>query len=101
MTYAQIDSTINAWVEKHKFVLFTKYEGRQEPEFRAVYLSSNLGECCQIWIEKPESGQVAVHIRDIETRMDEEVSKDWVVPMSELEGTLEEAVSFVQAWFKR
>lgn len=101
MTYEQIDSTINTWVAKHKFVLFTKIEGMHEPEFRAVYISSPLGECCQISIEKPESGQVAIHIAGIETRQDEEISKNWIVPMSELEGTLENAVSFVQNWFRR
>ena len=101
MTYAQIDPTIDAWVAKHKFSLFTHTEGMAGSDFRSVYLSSKHGECCQIWIDKPESGRVSLHAADVETRQDEEMRKDWCVPISELEATLDSAIAFVQKWFER
>lgn len=101
MTYAQIDPTIVTWVEKHKFSLFTHLSGTEGPECRAVYISSKDGECCQIWIDKPESGRVSLHAADIETRQDEEMRQDWRVPISDLEAALEDAITFVQKWFER
>lgn len=101
MGYEQIDSTINEWVKQHSFTLFTAYEGFPDIEFRAIYLSSPQGECCQISIEKPNIGKVAINARDIETKMDEELNKNWLVEISDLEAGLENAVSFVQSWFSR
>ena len=101
MTYAQIDPIIDAWVEKHKFSLFTHTEGMAGSDFRAIYLSSKHGECCQIWIDKPESGRVSLHAADIETRQDEEMRQDWCVPISELSVALDGAVTSVKKWFDR
>jgi hypothetical protein len=101
MTYAQIEPIIDAWVAKHKFSLFTRLEGVAGSDFRAVYLSSKHGECCQIWIDKPESGTVSVHAADIETRQDKEMRQDWCVPISELDVALDGAVTYVEKWFDR
>ncbi|AZP11084.1 hypothetical protein [Undibacterium parvum] len=101
MTYAQIDPIIDAWVAKHNFSLFTHTEGVVDSDFRAVYLSSKHGECCQIWIDKPESGMLSLHAVDIETRQNEEMRRDWSVPISELGGALDEAVTYVRKWFDR
>ncbi len=104
MSYAEIDSTIAAWAEKHKLTLYTHYqgyEGKSDYDFRNVYLSSKHGECCQIWIDKPESGWVSLHAAGVETREDEEMRQDWRVPTSELEDALEVAITFVQSWFER
>jgi hypothetical protein len=101
MSYDQIDPVIDAWVLRHKFTLFNKYENHTESVFRAVYLSSLVGECCQIWIDQPTSGLVALHVRDIDTRQDEEIRKDWRVSISDLDAALEDAVFFIQEWFKR
>jgi len=101
MTYAQIEPIIDAWVAKHKFSLFTRIDGVTGSDFRAVYLSSKLGECCQIWIDKPESGKVSLHAADIETRQDEEMRQDWCVSISELEVALDSAVIYVRKWFER
>ena len=96
--YSSIDPVINAWVERHGFSLYTLYAGG--PESRNVYVSGN-GECCQIWIDPPESGRVALHAADVETRSDEEMRQDWHVPVQDLEQTLEEALAFVQQWMRR
>jgi hypothetical protein len=101
MTYAQIDPIIDAWVAKHQLSLFTHTEGMVGFDFRAVYLSSKHGECCQIWIDQPESGRVSLHAADDETRQDEEMRQDWCVPISELEAALDSAIAFVQKWFER
>lgn len=101
MTYAQIDPTIDAWVAKHKFSLFTHADGIAGSDFRAVYLSSKHGECCQIWIDKPKSGRVFLHAADVETRQDEEMRQDWCVPISDLEAALDSAIAFVQKWLER
>ena len=101
MNYAQIDQVILDWVEKHSFSLFTKYENDSDSDFRAVYLSSEQGECCQIWIDKPKSGKVCIHAGDIETHQDEELKKEWCVPIEGLAEALENAVNFVKTWFGR
>lgn len=44
---------------------------------------------------------MAIIARDIETKMDEELNKNWFVEITDLEGALENAVSFVQSWFLR
>lgn len=96
--YSSIDQVINAWVERHGFDLYTRYAGG--PECRNVYVSGN-GECCQIWIDPPESGEVALHAADVETHNDEEMRQDWRVPVNGLEGALEEALVYVRQWMRR
>jgi len=51
MNYSQIDQVISEWVDKHCFSLFTGYDNYPDKEIRAVYLSSEQGECCQISIK--------------------------------------------------
>ena len=101
MNYSQNDSIISEWVNRHKFTLFTSIEGIENSDYRAVYLSSEQGECCQIWIDKPDSGIVCVHAADVETHQDEELSKEWCVSEEKLCETLDNAVSFVNQWFAR
>lgn len=96
--YSSIDSVINAWVERHGFSLYTRYAGG--PECRNVNVSHN-DECCQIWIDPPESGRVELHAADVETRNDEEMRKDWHVPVHNVEQALEDALVFVLQWMKR
>ena len=99
--YAAIESTILAWVGKHNFTLFDSVEGMPEQDLRGVYLSSERGECFQIWIDPPKSGQVAVHARDIETALDEEFRHDWNTPIAQLGVVLEDAVAQVNRWMER
>lgn len=101
MNYSQIDPVISKWVDVHGFTLFTGYENHPGIEFRSVYISSRLGECCQIWVDAPASGKVCVHAGDVETFQDEELKMEWSVPVEELEGALENAVNFIKSWFER
>lgn len=96
--YSSIDPVINAWVKRHGFSLYKRYA--DGPECRNVYVSGN-DECCQIWIEPPESGKVALHAADVESRNDAEMLQDWRVPVHDLEHALEEALAFVRQWMKR
>ena len=101
MNYSEIDQVISEWADKHGFSLFTKHENDSDSDFRAVYLSSEQGECCQIWIDEPKEGMVHIHAGDVETRQDEELKKEWCVPVKELAEALENAVNFVNTWFSR
>ena len=100
MSYSEIDSTISNWVDRYGFTLFNSYEDMTSDEFRAVYISSD-SECCQISIDKPNSGKVCIHAADIETIGDRELDKTWCVSISELQETLENAVTFVRNWFEQ
>jgi hypothetical protein len=97
--YGPIDGAIDEWAARHKFKLFTAFGGT--PEARAVYLSSTRGECFQIWIDPPESGHVAVHAADVETRGDEAFREDWRVSVQSLPAALDRAVEHVHGWMGR
>ena len=101
MNYSDIDSTITKWVEKHNLSLFTSMDGVENSECRNVYISSEQGECCQIWVDKPNSGKVCIHAAEVESHHDEELSKEWCATLEELNKALDNAVSFVQQWFER
>ena len=101
MSYDLIDSDILAWVNRNSLKLFTHYEGNAISEFRAVYVSSEDGECCQIWIDPPTIDTISVHARSVETRRNEEMQNDWHVQKKDLGSTLEDALKFVRAWFGR
>lgn len=100
MSYAQIDSIILTWVQKHELSLFTSQEGHPELEYRNVYVSSNL-ECCQIWIDKPADGNIELHAAGVETEDDEEMRSDWNVPLVGLDSALENALVYVKNWLDR
>jgi hypothetical protein len=72
MSYTQIDPVISAWVQKNALTLFTGVAGQPDLEFRSVYISRG-AECCQIWIDQPQDGNVKVHVADVETESDEEL----------------------------
>ena len=101
MSYEQVDSVIAAWGERNGLTLFTGVEGDAHSDVRAVYLSSAVGECCQIWIDAPEAGMVSIHAADVESRFDEEMHQDWCVPVAELGSALDLAIAHVHKWFQR
>lgn len=43
---------------------------------RCVWLSSEAGECLQIWTERPVGGTVSVHAAGVESRRDDEAPCD-------------------------
>jgi hypothetical protein len=93
--YAEIDSVIKRWTERHSLALFTELAGR---ESRFVYLSSIAGECFQIWIENPTEGRVALHAVCVEGRMDSEPKTSWLVAATELDEVLENVLQTVLKW---
>jgi hypothetical protein len=98
--YSTLDPIILSWVEKHGFTLFDRMEGGAS-SLRCVYLSSQKGECFQIWIDEPASGRVSLHAADVETLNDEELRQDWSVPVQELPSALDAAVAHVRHWMDR
>jgi hypothetical protein len=99
MSYASIDSTIRVWARSHELRLFESMAGLGE--VRCAYLSSARGECFQIWIDPPASGEVIVHAGDVETVQDEHLRSDWRVPVADLDSALEDALVNVQRWMVR
>lgn len=98
--YAQIDSIISDWVEKHGLTLFTHTSGSDDC-FRCVYVSSQHGECCQIWIDPPDESSVFLHAAEIESFDDEKMRKDWVTSIPELGLALDNTLIYVHQWFNR
>lgn len=94
MSYESVDLIIDGWVKKHAFTPFN------EPG-RSVYLSSDKGECFQIWIDPPVSNEITLHAGGIETQNEEEVQMDWKVPVNEFANALDHAVACVRLWFAR
>ena len=101
MDYELLDPVITAWTEKYSFHLFTTQAGIPDLKFRTVYVSSERGECFQIWIDSPVNDRVTVHAGSIETFADEEFLHDWTVPVSALGQTLEDALQLVRDWMVR
>lgn len=100
MSYTQIDPVISAWMQKNGLTLFTSIEGQPDVEFRSIYVSRG-GECYQVWSDQPQDGNVKVHVADVETESNDEVRRGWQVPLAELDGALEGALSFVLDWFRK
>lgn len=98
MSYLGIDPVIASWAKKNSFTLFTS---QGEREIRAIYTSSQRGECFQIWIDAPDDGQVSIHAAEVETIEDKEFKKDWKVEVSEIGSALEEAFHTVKLWMSR
>ena len=101
MGYSEVDPIIKAWTERNGFALYDRYEGFPDVPLRLVYLWSPEGECFRIGIEEPKSGQVSLGAADVETRNDEQLRKDWSVPVKNLEAALEHAVEHVRKWMDR
>jgi len=99
--YEPLDATIREWAERHHFTLFDSIENMPDQVFRTVYLSSESGECFQIWVDPPQSDHVALHAADVETRDDEEFRQDWRVPVQALAAALDRAVEHVHGWMSR
>ena len=101
VSYSSIDPIVDSWAGRHGLKLPTHDKRGAELTFRNVYTSSNEAECCQIWIDPPIDGMVGVHAASVESRDDEEMRQDWVVPVGELESALEIALAFARTWMAR
>jgi hypothetical protein len=101
MSYTAVDPVIRGWAHRHGFTLFDGLDGYPERSIRCVYVSSQRGECFQIWIDPPDSNWVGIHAADVETRCDEEMRHDLHVPLDELNNGLEAALIQVRRWMDR
>lgn len=97
-SYAEIDPEIERWAKKHSLILNSSpWSGR---ESRCVWLSSNAGECFQIWIEPPADGVVRLHAAGVEGRRDDDPPHDWMVPIEQTAAALESAYTLVLEWMR-
>ena len=99
MSYDAIDPVIASWCKRYGFTLFTHTEG-MSGQYRCIYTSSE-SECFQISVDEPDAGEVAIHAADVETHLDEELRKDWTVPVGALASALDAAVAHVRGWMER
>ena len=90
MSYALIDTVIDAWSVKDVFTVHTQY---QDTEVRSVDVVSPKGRKFQIWIDKPTGSTVAVHAWDYKNNR-----RDWSGPIGQLAEYLEEATRTVRNW---
>lgn len=99
MSYEKVDPVIREWSARHGFTLFESMQGFPERTLRCVYVSSQAGECFQIWVGEPTLGTVAVHAADVEGH--ESFQQEWSVPLQGLDAVLEEALVRVHHWMNR
>jgi hypothetical protein len=101
LSYSSIDPIIGAWAERNGLKLPTHDERGAELPFRNFYTSNNEAECCQVWIDPPQSGVAGLHAASVESRDDKEMRQDWVVPVADLEQGLDTVLVFARAWMTR
>jgi hypothetical protein len=95
MGYSEIDPHITRWADRHALVLSN---GQRDNECRSVWVSSEAGECFQIWVELPCDGHVTIWAGGVESRRDDEPADDWRVSIDRFDEALEEAFQAVMAW---
>ncbi|QND57738.1 MULTISPECIES: hypothetical protein [Mesorhizobium] len=100
-TYADVDVVIDAWVRATDSTLFTEWAGKPARFFHIG--GSRQFECFQISIGLPDSNEIAVSARAIDTYDDSEMEMDrtWQGPVSELNEMLATAVATVKQWKAR
>jgi hypothetical protein len=92
--YSEIDDQIREWGRRHK--LYRPCDG----DNRNVYVSSEAGECFQIWIDIPVGGYTTVHAAFLEGPAERECTADWTVSTASVGSTLDELFSLVESWMK-
>jgi hypothetical protein len=85
VSYEEIDPIITEWAERHNLTLFTEH---QDCAVRSVDIVSASGQKFQIWIDRPRSGKVAVHLWDYKKQR-----RDWEVGITGLAACLEAALA--------
>lgn len=92
MNYEKVDPIITEWAEKHSFTLFTEH---QDCAVRSVDVISASGQKFQIWIDRPRSDKVAVHLWDYKKQR-----RNWEVDIPGLAACLETATATALAWMQ-
>ena len=104
MSYAELDTVINAWAKKHPFQRFDQCADRECRAFY-IWIGRNGGEhqeCFQISISPMlKHGKVRMCVHGIETINDQYFHRKWFFDSSELDSKLEESMRLVLAWSNR
>lgn len=89
--YASVDADIDAWIEKHRLVLFSSSGGE---ECRAAFLSSTDGDTFEIWVDLPQDGNVIVGVSWVDgpTEQPPVPERTWIVPTSAVRSALDRAI---------
>lgn len=95
MSYELIDAQIADWAKEHSLILSTSFANR---ETRSAYLSSELGECFQIWVDVPVDGHVSIYATCVEGRKENEPPREWITNPREVKATLEEVFETIVQW---
>jgi hypothetical protein len=97
MGYAVIDQFIGEWAARHSLVLSTDGDTDQ---YRTVWVSSDAGECFQIWIDPPVDGTVRIWADCVEGRREGHPPEDWNASVGTFPAAIEEAFQAVIAWMR-
>ncbi|MEO7691519.1 MAG: hypothetical protein ABIS51_19705 [Sphingomonas sp.] len=100
-SYAEIDPVIEKWVAALGATLVTKWANAPARFFYAP--GDPPFECFQISVDPPESGRTSVYARAVDTNddSDDELSRLWSGPVSDLDSMMSAAVETVTAWKSR
>jgi OHCU decarboxylase len=96
-SYAAIDRQIQEWAGKHALLVASSFAGA---ECRSVHVSSEAGDCFQIWIEPPAGSGVGVHAEFIDGPKERDLRADWIVLPADIGPLLEEALASVFTWME-
>jgi len=90
-----IEAQIQEWANQHSLKLATSPGARVA---KYVYLSSETGECFQIWVEAPAADRVSVYATCIEGRKEDDSPREWVTNLAGTRAALERALETVESW---
>ena len=98
--YEPVSRIFDNWVSQSGVRFYGDVRGFPR-EHRFAYVSSGRGERCQIEVEAPTRGVITVHVREIESIGEDQLSEVWRVTISELGSALNEAKNLIENWFAR
>lgn len=99
MDHSFIETEIRRWAETHSLRVGYGFGGR---EVWGAYISSNAGECFQIWIEPVPDGLIGIHANFVDGPEDRvpEPAQAWKTDADQLRSTLELAYGQVVDWMR-
>jgi hypothetical protein len=92
--YSEIDDQLLEWARRHR--LYFPYHH----EFRDAYVSSEAGDCFQMWIEIPVGGYTVIHAAFVDGPVERECNADWTVSTVSIGSSLDELFTLVESWMK-
>jgi hypothetical protein len=92
--YSEIDDQLREWATRHK--LYFPFDD----DYRNAYVSSEAGDCFQMWIEIPVGGYTVVHAAFVTGPVKRECNADWTVSTASIGSSLDELFTLVESWMK-